>query len=86
MFIVSILVNIGMWYERFVIIVTSLNSDFLPSVWRNYYPTLWDWGWTAGSFGMFFTFFLLFCRTLPMIAMSEVKGVMSVGHKGDHHG
>ncbi|MCC6276447.1 MAG: polysulfide reductase NrfD [Oligoflexia bacterium] len=86
MFIISILVNIGMWYERFVIIVTSLNNDFLPSSWRSYYPTLWDWGWTFGSFGMFFTFFLLFCRTLPMIAMSEVKGVMNTGHKGDHHG
>jgi molybdopterin-containing oxidoreductase family membrane subunit len=83
MFVISILVNIGMWYERFVIVVTSLNSDFLPGSWRYYRPTLWDWGITIGSFGLFFTLFLLFCRLFPAIAMSEVKGVMAHGeHKG----
>jgi Ni/Fe-hydrogenase subunit HybB-like protein len=88
MFILSILVNIGMWYERFVIVVTSLNSDFLPSSWRYYRPTIWDWGVTIGSFGLFFTLFLLFCRLLPVIAMSEIKGIMHVGRKseGGHHG
>jgi molybdopterin-containing oxidoreductase family membrane subunit len=86
MFIISILVNIGMWFERFVIVVTSLNNDFLPSSWRYYRPTLWDWGVTIGSFGLFFTLFLLFCRLLPVIAMAEVKGVMSVGKGGEHHG
>ncbi len=86
MFILSILVNVGMWYERFVIVVTSLNSDFLPSSWRYYRPTLWDWGVTIGSFGLFFTLFLLFCRLLPMIAMAEIKGVMKNGehNKGAH--
>jgi Ni/Fe-hydrogenase subunit HybB-like protein len=92
MFIISILVNIGMWFERFVIVVTSLNSDFLPSSWKYYVPTLWDWGVTMGSFGLFFTLFLLFCRLLPVIAMAEIKGVMHVGQKGvahrkeEHHG
>ncbi len=88
MFIISILVNIGMWFERFVIVVTSLNSDFLTSSWRYYRPTLWDWGTTIGSFGLFFTLFLLFCRVLPAIAMAEIKGVLSVGHPthgGDKH-
>jgi Ni/Fe-hydrogenase subunit HybB-like protein len=92
MFIISILVNIGMWFERFVIVVTSLNSDFLPSSWKYYVPTLWDWGVTMGSFGLFFTLFLLFCRLLPVIAMAEIKGVMHTGkgnvphRKENHHG
>jgi len=85
MFIISILVNIGMWFERFVIVVTSLNNDFLPSSWRYYRPTLWDWGVTIGSFGLFFTLFLLFCRLLPVIAMAEVKAVLSVGREGEKH-
>jgi molybdopterin-containing oxidoreductase family membrane subunit len=76
MFIISIFVNIGMWFERFVIIVTSLHRDFLPSSWNMYTPTWVEVGIMLGSFGMFFTFFLLFCRFLPTIAMSEVKGVM----------
>ncbi|MBK9294069.1 MAG: polysulfide reductase NrfD [Oligoflexia bacterium] len=86
MFVISILVNIGMWYERFVIVVTSLAQDFLPSSWAIYKPTFWDWGVTIGSFGLFFTLFLLFCRLLPVIAMSEVKGVMAHGEhkKGGH--
>jgi len=75
-FIVSILVNVGMWFERFVIIVTSLHRDFLPSSWSSYVPTLIEIATLLGSFGLFFTFFLLFCRFLPMIAISEVKGVL----------
>jgi molybdopterin-containing oxidoreductase family membrane subunit len=87
MFIISILVNIGMWFERFVIVVTSLTSDFLPSSWRYYRPTLFDWGTIVGSFGLFFTLFLLFCRLLPMIPMAEIKAVLNVGKdsKGGHH-
>lgn len=81
MFILSILVNVGMWFERFVIVVTSQNADFLPASWHYYRPTLWDWGVTIGSFGLFFTLFLLFCRVLPVIAMAEIKGVMGVGRK-----
>ena len=76
-FFISILVNVGMWFERFVIIVTSLSRDFLPSSWAGYAPTLIEIATLAGSFGLFFTCFLLFCRFLPMIAMAEVKGVLS---------
>jgi Ni/Fe-hydrogenase subunit HybB-like protein len=76
MFVVSIFINIGMWFERFVIIVTSLHRDFLPSSWGNYSPTIVDICIYAGSLGLFFTLFLLFIRWLPMIAMAEVKGVL----------
>ncbi len=75
LFVVSILVNIGMWFERFVIIVVSLHRAFLPSGWGMFYPTLIDVGVLVGAFGMFFTFFLLFIRFLPMIAIWEIKGV-----------
>ncbi|HLD99760.1 MAG TPA: NrfD/PsrC family molybdoenzyme membrane anchor subunit [Bdellovibrionota bacterium] len=84
MFIVSLFVNIGMWFERFVIVVTSLHRDFLPSSWRYYVPTFYDWGITLGSFGWFFIWFLLFVRFLPVIAMSEVKAVIAE-EKGDGH-
>jgi Ni/Fe-hydrogenase subunit HybB-like protein len=76
MFIVSILINIGMWFERFVIIVLSLNRDFLPSSWGVFKPTLIDVTTFTGTIGVFFTLFLLFMRWLPMVAMAEVKGVM----------
>lgn len=85
MFVISLIVNIGMWFERFVIIVTTLQADFLPSSWDNgtYSPTVYDWGMTMGSFGFFFTVFLLFCRLLPVIASAEVKSVMKTG-EGSH--
>jgi Ni/Fe-hydrogenase subunit HybB-like protein len=74
-FVVSIFVNIGMWFERFVIIVTSLHRDYLPSSWAYFSPT-WVDIWTfVGSFGLFMSLFLLFMRFLPVIAISEVKGV-----------
>ncbi len=76
LFIVAILVNIGMWFERFVIIITSLHRDFLPSSWGMFSMTFWDWSILLGSFGLFFTLFLLFVRVLPAIAISEIKGVM----------
>ena len=76
---ITIFVNIGMWFERFVIIVTSLQRDFLPSSWSSYVPTSIELLTLLGSFGLFFTCFLLFCRFLPMIAMAEVKGVLGVG-------
>jgi molybdopterin-containing oxidoreductase family membrane subunit len=76
MFVVSLFVNIGMWFERYVIVTTSLHRDFLPSSWAMYFPTWYDWGWTLGSFGLFFALFLLFVRFLPTIAMAEVKSVM----------
>jgi Ni/Fe-hydrogenase subunit HybB-like protein len=75
LFIVSILVNVGMWFERFVIIVVGLHRNFLPSAWGMFYPTVFDIGILIGVFGLFFTLFLLFIRALPMIAMWEIKGV-----------
>ena len=83
LFVVSILVNIGMWFERFVIVVTSLHRDFLPSSWDYFKPTFWDIATLLGSFGLFFTMFTLFVRFLPMVAMSEVKGVLPAAHV--HH-
>jgi molybdopterin-containing oxidoreductase family membrane subunit len=77
-FVLSIFVNIGMWFERFVIIVTSLHRDFLPSSWGYFRPTYIDICTFIGTFGLFLTLFLLFARFLPMIAMSEVKGVLAV--------
>ncbi len=76
MFVVSIFINIGMWFERFVIIVTSLHRDFLPSSWGYFRPTLVDIFTYAGTLGLFFTAFLLFIRWIPMIAIAEVKGVL----------
>jgi Ni/Fe-hydrogenase subunit HybB-like protein len=76
LFILSIFVNIGMWFERFVIIVSSLSRDYIPSSWDYYSPTIWDISVFLGSFGLFFTLFLLFIRFLPMISMTEVKGVL----------
>jgi Ni/Fe-hydrogenase subunit HybB-like protein len=93
MFVVSILVNIGMWFERFVIIVTSLHRDFIPSSWGMFTPTIIDISTYVGTIGVFFTLFLLFMRWLPMVAIAEVKGVMSQAdphfhaHDDDHaHG
>ena len=77
LFVASILVNVGMWFERFVIIVVSLHRAFLPSGWGMFYPTLIDVGILVGVFGLFFTLFLLFIRFLPMIAMWEIKGVVA---------
>ena len=74
--LISIVVNIGMWFERFVIIVTSLHRDFLPSSWADYAPTIVEIATLVGSFGLFFSCFLLFCRFVPVIAMAEVKGVL----------
>jgi molybdopterin-containing oxidoreductase family membrane subunit len=76
LFILSIFVNIGMWFERFVIVVTSLHHDFLPSSWDYFSPTPWDYATLIGSFGLFLTLFCLFLRYLPLIAIAEAKGVM----------
>jgi len=86
-FIVSIFINIGMWFERFTIIVTSLHRDFLPSSWGMFYPTMWDFGLLIGSFGLFFTMFLLFVRFLPVVAAAEVKSVLPAAdpHASDEH-
>jgi molybdopterin-containing oxidoreductase family membrane subunit len=76
MWIVCFFVNIGMWFERFVITITSLSRDFLPASWAYYSPTFVDVCMLIGSFGFFLTFFLLFCRYLPMVAVAELKTVM----------
>ena len=85
LFIVSIFVNIGMWFERFVIVVTSLHADFLPASWGYYSPTIWDVTTFLGSFGLFLTMFSLFCRFLPMVAIAEVKTVLPEAHVHHHH-
>ena len=84
-FVLCILINIGMWFERFVIIATSLARSFLPSAWSYFYPTRWDVGLFVGTLGLFFTMFLLFFRYVPVIAISEVKGVMPEAHAGKKH-
>jgi len=94
MFAASILINVGMWFERFVIVVSSLANDFLPASWAYYKPTFWDISTFVGSFGLFITLFLLFARFVPIIAISEVKGVLpqadshqhTAPHQGEVHG
>jgi molybdopterin-containing oxidoreductase family membrane subunit len=77
---VALAVNVGMWFERFVIIVTTLSRDFLPSSWNSYTPSWVEVLTLVGSFGLFFTLFLLFLRFLPMVAMAEVKAIMPAPH------
>ena len=84
-FVVCIFVNIGMWFERFVITVTSLSRDFLPSSWGYFKPTIVDVLMLIGSFGLFMTLFLLFCKYMPMVAMAEVKSVMPQPHGHEDH-
>jgi len=86
MLFIVIFVNVGMWFERFVIIVTSLHRDFLPSSWRMYTPTLVDLGILMGSFGLFFTLVLLFTRTLPVVSMAELKAVAPGAQPSHHNG
>jgi molybdopterin-containing oxidoreductase family membrane subunit len=83
LFAISIVVNVGMWFERFVIIVTSLHRSFLPSTWAMYRPTVVEVGTLVGTFGLFFTCFLLFIRVLPMIAIWEIKAVAGAS-RGAH--
>ncbi len=72
-FAVSLVVQLGMWLERFVIVVTSLHRDFMSSAWGMYYPTFWDWATPAGTIGLFFFLFLGFIRLLPMSSMAELR-------------
>ncbi|MEW6506233.1 MAG: NrfD/PsrC family molybdoenzyme membrane anchor subunit [Bacteroidota bacterium] len=85
MFIVAVFVNVGMWFERFVIVVTSLSRDYLPSSWAYYTPTYVDAMILIGSFGFFFTWILLFTKALPVVSIAEVKSVVDdsqSSHKG----
>jgi Ni/Fe-hydrogenase subunit HybB-like protein len=77
LFALSLIVNVGMWLERFVIIVTSLHRDFLPSSWGMYYPTRWDWMTYVGTIGLFLTLFYLFIRYLPMISIYEMRSLVA---------
>jgi molybdopterin-containing oxidoreductase family membrane subunit len=76
LFAIALVVNIGMWLERFVIVVTSLHRDFLPSSWGMYYPTRWDWAIFLGTMGLFSTLLFLFIRLLPMISIFEMRGLV----------
>jgi molybdopterin-containing oxidoreductase family membrane subunit len=76
LFVIAIVVNIGMWLERFVIVVTSLHRDFLPSSWGMYSPTFWDWGTYLGTIGLFLTLLFLFVRFLPMISIAEMRAIL----------
>ncbi len=73
LWMISIVVNIGMWLERFVIVITSLHRDFLPSSWGMYWPTIWDWAVFVGTIGLFLTMIFLFVRVLPMITIFELR-------------
>ena len=87
MMIIVILVNVGMWFERFVIVVTSLHRDFLPSSWGMFIPTIYDAGILIGSFGLFFTLVILFTKALPVVSIAEIKGVSENAqpvHLGGH--
>jgi Ni/Fe-hydrogenase subunit HybB-like protein len=77
LFIIAIVVNIGMWLERFIIVVTSLHRDFLPSAWAFYLPTVWDWATFVGTIGLFFALLFLFVRVLPMISIFEMRELVS---------
>jgi len=83
LFVISILVNIGMWYERFVIIVTSVAHDFIPHAWGLYWPSMIEWGILLGCFCLFFFLFVLFAKHLPSISMTEIK---ETAVQGGHHG
>ena len=73
LFVIALIVNIGMWLERFVIVVTSLHRDFLPSSWGMYQPTFWDWSTFVGTIGLFLALLFLFLRFLPMISIFEMR-------------
>ncbi len=82
LFVIALIVNMGMWLERFVIVVTSLHRDFMPSAWGMYYPTRWDWATYVGSIGLFLTLLFLFVRFLPMISIFEMRGLVSTNEYG----
>jgi molybdopterin-containing oxidoreductase family membrane subunit len=87
LFVLSLLVNVGMWLERFVIIVISLHRDFLPSSWDLYKPTRYDMGMFAGTIGLFLALFFLFIRFLPVIAMFEMRTIVPAAKLSEeHHG
>jgi Ni/Fe-hydrogenase subunit HybB-like protein len=84
LFAISLVVSLGMWLERFVIVVTSLSRDFLPSSWGMYYPTRWDYGTFLGSIGLFLTLLFLFIRFLPMISIFEMRTLLPEAEVEEH--
>jgi molybdopterin-containing oxidoreductase family membrane subunit len=82
LFVIAVFVNIGMWLERFMIVVISLHRDFMPSKWSMYYPTIWDYATFFGTVGLFLFLFFLFVRFLPMISITEVREL--VHHQQEH--
>ena len=86
LFVMSIIVNVGMWLERFVIIVLSLHRDFLTSSWGMFRPTFWDWSTYVGTIGLFLTLFFLFVRLLPMISIFEMRTIVPEAKVQEGHG
>ncbi len=86
LFFISLVVSVGMWLERYVIIVTSLHRDFLPSSWGMYQGTVWDWSFFIGTIGLFLTLMYLFVRFLPAISMFEMKTILPGARVEEHHG
>jgi molybdopterin-containing oxidoreductase family membrane subunit len=86
LFIMALIVSVGMWLERFVIIVTSLHRDFLPSSWEMYYPTIWDFSTFFGTIGLFVTLMFLFIRVLPMISIFEMRTLIPEAKVKGHEG
>ena len=82
LFVIALVINLGMWVERFVIVITSLHRDFLPSSWGFYTPTIWDWATFAGTIGLFVTLMFLFIRFLPMIATFEMRRLLTEIQEG----
>jgi molybdopterin-containing oxidoreductase family membrane subunit len=85
LFVIAMFVNVGMWLERFIIVVTSLHRDFLPSSWGMYYPTVWDWATYLGSMGLFLTLLFLFVRFLPMISIFEMRALLPEAEVREEH-
>ena len=77
LWIIAVIANIGMWLERFVIVITSLHQDYLPSSWGMYYPTIWDWATFIGTLGLFCFLLVLFIRFLPMISIFEMRELVA---------
>ena len=77
LFLVAFAINVGMWVERFVIVIKSLSRDFTPSAWGFYIPTVWDWATLFGTVGLFLTLLFLFIRFVPMISISEIRELVS---------
>jgi molybdopterin-containing oxidoreductase family membrane subunit len=82
LFVISMFVSVGMWLERFIIIVTSLHRDFLPASWGMYEGTIWDWGTFIGTMGLFLTLLFLFIRFLPLISIFEMRTIVPGGQRG----